>query len=146
MIFIIPGFKLVRDDEVGLLTRKMFGKPLPEGHIIATEESIVGVMAKTLMPGLYWRFPLIWTIEKADVTQIKPNNIGLVESVDGVPIPAGRLLGDQVDCDDFQDASAFLKNGGHKGVQVRILNPGTYRINTKVFKITETKATEIAKE
>jgi regulator of protease activity HflC (stomatin/prohibitin superfamily) len=146
LMFIIPGFKLVRDDEVGILTRKMFGKSLPEGHIIATEMDTVGVMAKTLMPGLYWRFPLFWTIEKADVTQIKPNNIGLVESVDGIPIPPGRLLANQVECDGYQDAYTFLKNSGQKGVQIGILNPGTYRINTKVFKITETKATEIAKE
>jgi uncharacterized membrane protein YqiK len=34
-IFIIKGLKLIRDDEVGILTKKMFGRKLPQGRIIS---------------------------------------------------------------------------------------------------------------
>jgi|WetSurMetagenome_2_1015567.scaffolds.fasta_scaffold08274_4 regulator of protease activity HflC (stomatin/prohibitin superfamily) len=145
LVFILPGIALVGDSQVGIVTRKMFGKPLPEGHIIATKGE-VGVQASTLMPGLYWRFPLIWKIEKADVTKIPPGSIGVVEAVDGIQIPSGRLLGDEVQSDNYQDAKMFLENNGYKGVQVGILNPGTYRINRKVFNIKQTNATEVPKE
>ena len=145
MIFVLPGFALIRDNKVGIVTKKMFGSKLPEGKIIATKGEI-GVQAETLMPGLYWRFPLIWSIQAADVTCISPGNIGTVESVDGKPLPSGRLLGDEAECDSFQNAKVFLENGGYKGLQLGILKPGTYRINTKVFTITQKIATEIKPE
>ncbi len=143
--FIIRGFRLVRDDDVGIVTRKMFGPTLPQGQIIATKGE-VGVQADILMPGLYWRIPIIWKIERAPVTKIKPGSIGVVESIEGKPIPTGRLLADEVPCNSFQDAKTFLNNGGCKGPQVDILHPGTYRINTKVFKIQEVPATEVGRE
>jgi uncharacterized membrane protein YqiK len=143
--FILRGFTLVRDDDVGIVTRKMFGPTLPQGQIIATKGE-VGVQADILMPGLYWRIPIIWRIERAPVTRIKPAFIGVVESIEGKPIPTGRLLADEVPCNSFQDAQAFLNNGGCKGPQVDTLRPGTYRINTKVFKIQEVPATIVARE
>jgi len=143
--FVLRGFTLVRDDDVGIVTRKMFGPILPQGQIIATKGE-VGVQADILMPGLYWRIPVIWKIERAPVTKIKPGSIGVVESIEGKPIPTGRLLADEVPCNSFQDAKAFLDNGGCKGPQVDTLRPGTYRINTKVFKIQEVPATVVGRE
>jgi uncharacterized membrane protein YqiK len=143
--FTVPGFSLVRDDEVGILTKKMFGRKLPQGKIIATEGEI-GVQADTLMPGLYWRFPLIWKIKKVKVTQIPQGFIGIVDSIDGKSLQMGRLLADEVECNSFQDAKAFLNNGGKKGPQVAILLPGTHRINTEIFRIEQSPALEVPKE
>src|SRR4030042_6065992 len=123
----------------------MSGKKLPQGKIIASEGEI-GVQADTLMPGLYWRFPLIWKISKGRVTQIPQGSIGIVESVDGQPLQKGRLLADDVESNSFQDATGFLKNGGRKGPQGAILVPGTYRINIAVFKIEHSPALEVPKE
>ena len=143
--FFLAGFTLVRDDDVGIVTKKMFGPTLPQGQIIATKGE-VGVQADILMPGLYWRIPIIWKIERVPVTKIKPGSIGVVESIEGRPIPTGRLLADEVPCNSFQDAKAFLNNGGCKGPQVDTLRPGTYRINTKVFRIQEVPATVVGRE
>ena len=143
--FILPGIALVRDNEVGIVTRKMFGKELPQGKIIATNGE-VGVQADHLMPGLYWKFPLFWKIEKAPVVIVAPGQIGIVEAIDGTHLKHGRLLGDNVECKSFQDAKSFLINGGMKGAQIEILKPGVYRINRKVFKVSVVAATEIKKE
>ena len=145
IILVLPGFALVRADEVGILTKKMLGRKLPQGKIIATEGEI-GVQADTLMPGLYWRFPVVWKISKSKVTQIPQGSIGIVESIDGQPLPKGRLLADEVECNSFQDARAFLKNGGRKGPQIEILLPGTYRINTVIFRIEQAPALTVPKE
>jgi regulator of protease activity HflC (stomatin/prohibitin superfamily) len=140
---ILPGLRLIGPNEVGILTKNMFGKKMPEGQIIAGAGEI-GIRSQTLMPGLYWRLPIIWSFEKVPVITIDINSIGLVESVDGEPLPKGRVLGDEVECNQFQDASLFLKNHGRKGPQIGILRPGTYRINTKLFKITKANAIRIA--
>ena len=130
------GFKLIGPNQVGIVTKAMFGKKMDAGQIIATKGEI-GVQAETLRPGLYFRMPFIYYVQKAPVTRIEQGTVGIVESIDGQPIPTGRLLGNSVDCNSFQDAKTFLENGGCKGPQIPILRPGTYRINTQVFHITE---------
>src|SRR6202007_2195558 len=69
-------------------------------------------------------------------TVIPEGKVGLVLSNDGAELPTGNTLARKVDCDNFQDAQAFLDNGGQKGRQTHILTPGTYRINNYAFTIT----------
>ncbi len=145
LFFIIKGLALIHDDEVGILTKKMFGRKLPQGRIIARSGEI-GVQADIVMPRLLWRNPITWKIEKALVVEIKPGEIGIVECIDGDPLPMGRLLGDSVECNSYQDAKKFLESGGKKGPQVEILRPGTYRINLKVFNVTKQPAIAIDEE
>lgn len=136
------GFSLIRDNQVGLVTKNMLGKTMPPGQIIALNGEI-GVQADTLMPGLYWRMPFVYTVRKSPVITISPGNVGVVSSIEGRPIPSGRLLGDMVACNTFQDAAAFLKNEGQKGPQVGILQPGTYRINQAMFTVKQAPAVMI---
>lgn len=145
LVFCAFGLKLITDAEVGILTRRMFGRKMPPGQIVARNGE-VGVQADILMPGLYWRIPIIWSISKVRITEILPSEIGIVESIDGLPIPQGRLLGDEVECNNFQDAKMFLDNGGRKGPQVCILRPGSYRINLYAFKISKMKITVVPAE
>jgi uncharacterized membrane protein YqiK len=65
-VLIISGLKLIGANQVGILTKNMFGKKMPEGQIIAREGEI-GIQARTLMPGLYWRMPFVWSISKTPV-------------------------------------------------------------------------------
>jgi regulator of protease activity HflC (stomatin/prohibitin superfamily) len=145
IIFIVTlrGLCLIGPAQVGILTKRMFGRTMPEGQIIARKGEI-GVQARTLMPGLYWRMPFIWSFAKFPVVTIDPSTVGVVESVDGEPLPKGRVLADEVECNQFQDAEMFLANGGKKGPQVGILRPGTYRINSRMFNVTQADAVQIA--
>jgi regulator of protease activity HflC (stomatin/prohibitin superfamily) len=142
LIFILRGFCLIGPNQVGILTKNMFGRKMPAGQIIARQKEI-GVRARTLMPGLYWRLPVIWTFTKVPVVTVEVASIGIVESIDGEPLPKGRVLADEVECNQFQDAEMFLANHGKKGPQVGILRPGTYRINSKLFNITKAPAVRI---
>lgn len=139
----LPGLRVIGANEVGILTKKMFGKKMPEGQIIARQGE-VGIQARTLMPGLYWRMPIVWSFSKEPVVTIDTASVGVVESIDGEPLPKGRVLGDEVECNQFQDAMMFLTNHGKKGPQVGILRPGTYRINTRLFEVTKANAIRIA--
>jgi uncharacterized membrane protein YqiK len=143
VLLILKGFCLIGANQVGILSKNMFGKKMPEGQIIARHGEI-GVQARTLMPGLYWRIPVIWSFTKVPVVTVDIASIGIVESIDGEPLPKGRVLADEVECNQFQDAEMFLANHGKKGPQVGILRPGTYRINTRMFNITKAPAVKIA--
>ncbi len=143
LILFLRGFCLIRAYQVGILTKNMFGKKMPEGQIIARHGQ-VGIQAKTLMPGLYWRLPIIWSFRKVPVVTIDIGSIGIVESIDGEALPKGRVLADEAEFIQFQDAEMFLANHGKKGPQVGILRPGTYRINTILFNIAKAPAVKIA--
>ena len=123
LIILLQGFRLIKANQVGILTKNMFGKKMPEGQIIAHEGEI-GVQARTLMPGLYWKLPFIWSFDKVPVVDIDVNSIGVVESIDGEPLPKGRVLGDEVECNQFQDAMMFLTNHGKKVRKWAFFVPG----------------------
>lgn len=145
VILILTGIVYVSRYQVGIKTKKIFGKKMPQGQVIARNGEI-GIQADTLMPGLYWFNPIIWNIEKEQITVLKETEVGAIESIDGLPIPTGRLLGDSVESNQFQDAKMFLENGGNKGPQIAILRPGAYRINTRVFTVTKFPVTKIPEE
>jgi len=142
LFYMLFGFFLVGANEVGILTRKMAGKRMPKGQIIAKEGEI-GVQAGILSPGLYWRFPLFWKVKKIKVVIVPPGQIGVVRAIDGKTIPSNRLLGDEVECNSFQDTKSFIEHGGYRGPQVGILTPGTYRVNTAAFEVTLKPATVV---
>nr|WP_199002557.1 SPFH domain-containing protein [Flavobacterium sp. ASV13] len=133
------GMVMVPEDKIGLVTKKfvLFGadKSLPDGRIIATKGE-AGYQAQTLAPGLYWGM-WIWqySIDMTSFTLIPEGKIGLVLSKDGKEIPTGRILARRVESDNFQDATAFLNNGGQKGRQTAFITTGSYRINTFLFEI-----------
>ncbi len=133
------GMVIVPEDRIGLVTKKfvLFGtdKSLPDGRIIATKGE-AGYQASALAPGLYWG-KWIWqySVDMTPFTIIPEGKIGLVLSRDGKEIPTGRILARKVDCDNFQDATSFLNNGGQKGRQTAFITTGSYRINTFLFEV-----------
>src|SRR6266545_3656964 len=74
------------------------------------------------------------------------DEVGLIESIDGLPLEPGRIFARRVGGHDtFQDGEAFLRNGGQKGPQIDILPPGQYRINTYLFTIRAQPVVTISK-
>jgi uncharacterized membrane protein YqiK len=134
VLVLMFGLVVIREDESGLLVRR-YGKPLPPGRIVGLEGE-AGYQARMLAPG--WHFP-IWSwkfrVVKVPVVDVSPGEIGLVVSADGEAVPSERLLAHEVECDQFQDAEAFLNNGGERGRQLAFLTAGRYRINPAVFTV-----------
>jgi uncharacterized membrane protein YqiK len=132
------GLVIVPEDRIGLVTKKfvLFGKQeLPEGRIIATKGE-AGFQAQTLPPGVYfWKWIWQYSITFQPFIIVPTGKIGLILAKDGSELEIGRILGRKVDCDSFQDAEAFLANGGRKGRQTGIIAPGSYRINTYLFEV-----------
>ena len=85
-------------------------------------------------PGTYWCKPFLETYHKTNAIEIPADQIGLVIAKYGETPTDNR--GKVVDCNDFQDAKAFLDNGGEVGKQLAILKGGkTYYINTLLFDV-----------
>ena len=138
------GVVIVPDDRIGVVIKKfaLFGahRRLPDGRIIALHGE-AGYQADTLPPGLHvGLWPWQYTVDRVEFFTVPPGKIGCVEACDGQPLPGGRIIARQVDCDAFQDARAFLENNGQRGPQMQIIPPGTYRINPLLFTVTIAEA------
>ncbi len=145
--FRLLGIAVIPEDSIGIVNRKFVlwgsNKSLPDGKIIALKGE-AGFQADSLAPGLYFGYwPWQYTILRQKFTTVTEGYIGVVEARDGTPLSNGRVLARQVECDAFQNARSFLENGGERGPQIKVIPPGTYRINTALFSVALEKVTEI---
>src|SRR6476659_2739126 len=136
-------------DELGVI-EAIDGEPMPMGSIFAPDRAqnahnnfqdpiafireggVKGIQLRTLPPGKWAIHPFLFHVSIAQSTAIPQGKVGIVSSADGAQLDHGRLHGKAIEKHkNFQDAEAFIYNGGQKGPQVEILTPGTYRIHTQ---------------
>ena len=137
----------IPEDRIGLVTKKFVligAKSLSDGRIIASDGE-AGYQIDTFATGdlkwFYW--PWQYSVDLQPFIEIPKGKIGLVNAKDGALLPQGQILARGVDCDNFQNARAFMANGGQRGKQIKYLNSGVYRINTLLFDIVTCDVTEI---
>src|SRR5256885_227298 len=135
------------------------GEPMPMGSIFAPDRAqnahnnfqdpiafikqggVKGIQLRTLPPGKWAIHPYLFRVSIAKTTVIPPGKVGVITAADGAPLDQGRLHGKAIQSHkNFQDAEAFIYNGGQKGPQVEILTPGTYRIHTESVSIDDQSA------
>lgn len=145
--FRLLGIIFIPEDKIGLVTLKfnLVGdkKQLPPNRIIAVDGE-AGFQSQTLAPGIhFWYWIWQYEIQLQSFTVIPPGQIGLIISKDGAELPTNSILAKKVDCDSFQDAAAFIRNGGQKGRQTTYITTGVYRINTYLFDVVLAPMTQI---
>src|SRR5256885_1786438 len=76
--------------EIAIKERRYFGKRMPPGRVVATEGE-VGIQADVLKPGLHLiKWPFEKVVRKVPLIEIGSDEMGIIEAVDGEPLPAGR--------------------------------------------------------
>ena len=78
------------------------------------------------------------------VYSVAPDAVGIVTTLDGRPIEPGEIAGALVpEHDNFQNAQAFLDNGGRRGLQEQILLSGTWNLNPWFASVEQVSMLEI---
>jgi uncharacterized membrane protein YqiK len=130
--------------EIAIKERRYWGAKMPPGRVVATEGE-VGIQADVLKPGLHLiKFPFEKVVRKVPLIEIGADEMGIIEAVDGEPMPPGRIFApDRAENahNNFQDPIAFIKRGGVKGIQLRTLPPGLWPIHPYLFRVSIAKAT-----
>src|ERR1043166_6540235 len=132
--------------EIAIKERRYVGAKMPPGRVVATEGE-VGIQADVLKPGLHFvKWPFEKVVRKVPLIEIGADELGIVEAIDGEPMPPGRIFAPdraQNAHNNFQDPIAFIKRGGVKGIQLRTLPPGLWPIHPYLFRVSVSKATMI---
>lgn len=128
------GIRYIPHNKVGIVEKLWSWKgSLREGRIIALDGR-AGFQAEILRGGLhFWYFPWKYRIHKHPLITIPEGKIGYLYARDGQPLPPTQTLGKVVESNNFQDARAFLTNGGQRGRQRAILREGVYAVNQALF-------------
>jgi uncharacterized membrane protein YqiK len=132
--------------EIAIKERRYIGSKMPPGRVVATEGE-VGIQADVLKPGLHLiKWPFEKVVRKVPLIEIGPDEMGIIEAVDGEPMQTGRIFAPdraQNAHNNFQDPIAFIKQGGVKGIQLRTLPPGLWPIHPYLFRVSIAKASVV---
>lgn len=78
------------------------------------------------------------------VYSVEPSKVGIVTTLDGIPIDEGEIAGAVIpNHDNFQKAQAFITNGGRRGLQEQVVLSGSWNLNPWFAQVEQVKMTEV---
>lgn len=142
---VVGSSVVVDENEVGIVHKQFFGKPLPTGQIIARDGEM-GPQAEILGPGWHFGYyPFTYTVRIDRVITVPSGQVGFVTARDGQPLPEKEMFAPAwTSAQDMLNPVKFLAQGGRRGPQTTILTPGTYRYNTALHEVTAIPALQVA--
>jgi uncharacterized membrane protein YqiK len=152
------SFTVIPEGKIGLIVAKD-GKQLETGFILARKvdcdsfqnsEAFLrnggrkGRQSAIITAGTYRINTFLFEVSTYDMTHVSENMVGIVTTMDGMPVEEGNIAGKQVlGHNNFQDCDAFLETGGNKGLQPEIILAGSYYLNPWFIQVEQIKMTEI---
>ncbi len=131
MLVLLSGIRFIPNNRIGIVEKRFGTSSVKSGLIALNGEA--GYQPQVLRGGLHYLMPVQYVVHIAPLVTITQGKIGYIFARDGHPLEPSQVLASNVTADDFQDVVVFLKNGGQRGPQRRILREGTYAINLVQF-------------
>ncbi|XWK86571.1 MAG: flotillin family protein [Phormidium sp.] len=84
------------------------------------------------------------TKEQLKVYKVEPERVGIVSTLDGIPIEEGEIAGPIIpQHDNFQKAQSFINGGGRRGLQEQVMLSGSWNLNPWFVKVEQVPMTEV---
>jgi uncharacterized membrane protein YqiK len=132
LLLALSGIRIIPNNRIGIVEKHFsFKGSVKSGLIALTGEA--GYQPQVLRGGWHYLIPFQYTVHMMPLVTITQGKIGYIFARDGKQLDATQVLASNATVSDFQDVEAFLKNGGQRGPQRRILREGTYAINLVQF-------------
>ena len=154
----MEAFTIIPEGKIGLVLSKD-GSEIPSGNILAhrvecdnfqdAEKFLQnggqrGRQSNYITAGSYRINTLLFQISVTSMIRIQESMVGIVTTLDGLPIEAGQIAGKVIDGhNNFQDFGTFIKTGGNKGLQPQVILAGSYNLNPWAVQVEEIPMSEI---
>jgi uncharacterized membrane protein YqiK len=132
--------RYIPNDRIGVV-EKLWS---PKGSVVSGLLALEGeadFQAELLRGGFHFFPPFQYKVHIHPMVSVTQGKLGYVFARDGVDLPAGQTLADNARVSNFLDVRAFLKGGGQKGPQRKVLREGTHIINPALFVVMTQEAT-----
>ncbi len=132
LLILLSGVRVIPNTRIGIVEKRFSPKgSIKSGFIALNGEA--GFQPKVLRGGIHYLMSVQYVVHAAPLVTIPQGKIGYIFARDGKLLDSTQTLASNVDVSDFQDVEGFLKNGGQRGPQRRVLREGTYAINLVQF-------------
>lgn len=129
----LSGIRFIPNNRIGIVEKRWsFTRGSIKSGLIALNGE-AGYQPRILRGGLHYLMPIQYIVHPMPLVTISQGKIGYVFARDGRQLEPAQVLASNATVQDFQDVESFLKNGGQRGPQRRILREGTYAINLVQF-------------
>lgn len=132
--------RYIPNDAIGIVEKLWSSKGSVKMGLLALDDE-AGFQPDVRRGGFHFFAPFQYRVHIRPMISVTQGKIGYVFARDGVDLPAGQTLADNYRVDDFRDVRAFLKNGGQKGPQRKVLREGTHILNPALFVVMCEEAT-----
>src|SRR5512146_204005 len=132
VLVFLSGIRWIPNTRIGIVEKRFSGNGSVKSGFIALNGE-AGFQPKVLRGGVHYLPPLQYVVHTAPLVTIPQGKIGYIFARDGRLLEPTQTLASNEEVSDFQDVEAFLKRGGQRGPQRRILREGTYAINLVQF-------------
>jgi uncharacterized membrane protein YqiK len=130
----LSSIRFIPNNRAGVVEKRVSARGSVRSGLIALHGE-AGYQPKVLRGGVHLLMPFQYRVHSIPLVTIPQGKIGYVFARDGLPLEPGQTLARITECDNFQDVTAFLANGGQRGPQRQILREGTYAINLAQFAV-----------
>jgi len=132
ILVMLSGIRFIPNNRVGIIEKRFSGKGSVKSGFIAMNGE-AGYQPRILRGGLHYLMPIQYVVHTMPLVTISQGKIGYIFARDGKQLEPSQVLASNASVTDFQDVEGFLKNGGQRGPQRRILREGTYAFNLVQF-------------
>jgi len=134
VLFLLAGIRFIPNNKVGIVEMRISPKgSLDKGVIALNGEA--GFQPGLLRGGLHYLLPVQFDVHIVPLVTIPQGKIGYAYARDGQLLPPSQTLASNATAWDLQDVAEFLRKGGQRGPQRKILREGTYALNLAQFVI-----------
>ncbi|MCC6300093.1 MAG: flotillin family protein [Anaerolineales bacterium] len=132
LLILLSGIRFIPNTRIGIVEKRFgFKGSLKSGFIALSGEA--GFQPKVLRGGLHYLMPIQYVVRLVPLVTIPQGKMGYIFARDGKLLEPTQALASNDVAFDFQDVDGFLKSGGQRGPQRRVLREGTYAINLVQF-------------
>jgi regulator of protease activity HflC (stomatin/prohibitin superfamily) len=121
---------------------RLYAKSVPghnnfqDGEAFLEQNGQKGPQLDILRPGRYRVNLRMFDVKISPAIDVASGKVGIVTANDGEELPENELIAKTIQGHGmFQNAAAFLTNGGQRGPQLDVLTPGKFYINPLMFSV-----------
>lgn len=138
------AFTTIPPGKLGLIIARD-GAAIPTGRILASRvdcdsyqdvEQFLsaggqrGRQSTMITAGVYRINRSMFEVSLTDITAIPDDQVGVITTLDGVPLLNGQIAGDAIaGHNNFQDFDKFISANGSRGLQSQVVLAGSYNLN-----------------